>query len=109
VREYYFGYNAMPLSLVDQLETTSCKAILERIQERATKKWAERWLPNLVREYVAIARSQGDEVATAVNRRPQIERAFTVGSCTADTLIMLAASVGCRFQMVCTVEEIEDL
>ncbi|KAM3107286.1 hypothetical protein [Phormidesmis sp. 146-33] len=96
----------MPLSLVCDLETTTCKAILERIKARAINKFGEKWLLNLVREYVAIC---GDEKATVINRRNQIERAFNVGSCNADTLIMLAAAVGCRFQMICVTEEIEDL
>lgn len=100
----------MLMSLAENLEITTCSAILERIQQRAQKKWGEKWLPNLVREYVVIAREHGsekDKNATAINRRPQIERAFTAGSCTADTLIMLAAAVQCRFQLACY--EIEEL
>jgi hypothetical protein len=99
----------MLLSLVDELETTTCKAILERIKQRAIDKFGEKWLLNLVKSYVAIAVENGDEKATVINRRNQIERVFNVGSCNADTLIMLAAAVGCRFQMVCTIEEVEEL
>jgi hypothetical protein len=99
----------MPLSLVEELEITTCKAILERIKQRATERWGDKWIANLVRAYVSIAHSQGDEKATTVNRRPHIERVFENGSCNADTLIMLAAAVGCRFQMVCVTEEIEEL
>jgi hypothetical protein len=97
----------MLMSLADPLEITKCSAILDRIQQRAQKRWGEKWLVNLVREYVAIARDQGDQVATVTNRRNQIERAFNAGSCTADTLIMLAAAVQCRFQLACY--EIEEL
>ena len=99
----------MLLSLVCDLELTTCKAILERIKARAIAKFGEKWLLNLVREYVAISIANGDEKATVINRRNQIERVFQAGSCNADTLIMLAASVGCRFQMVCKIEEVEDL
>lgn len=101
----------MPLSLVFNLETTSCKAILERIKARAIDRWGEKWIAKLVHSYVAIVQSQGDEKATAVNRRPHVERIFQTGSCNADTLIALASAVGCRFQLICTTitEEIEDL
>lgn len=99
----------MLVNLVESLETTTCKAILERIKARAIAKFGEKWLLNLVREYVEIAQQNGDGKATVINRRNQIERAFNVGSCTADTLIQLAAAVGCRFQMICTVEEVEEL
>lgn len=84
-------------------------SILERIKQRAIAKWSEeKWLANLVREYVKIAQAQGDDKATPINRRPQIERAFKVGSCTLDTAINLAAAVGCRFQMACTTVEVEE-
>jgi len=99
----------MPLSLVCELEITTCKAILERIKARAIAKFGEKWLLNLVREYVSLSIVNGDEKATVINRRNQIERVFNVGSCNADTLIMLVAAVGCRFQMVCTIEEVENL
>ena len=98
------------MSLVRELELTTCKAILERIKARAIARWSEeRWQSNLVREYCNIALENGEENATPVNRRGQIVRAFEVGSCSVDTLIMLAASVGCRFQMVCVIEQIEEL
>lgn len=99
----------MLLSLAADLETTTCKAILERIKARAVAKYGDKWIAGLAREYSRIANENGDMKATPINRRPQIERAFEVGSCTTDTLIMLAASVGCRFQMICTVEEVEEL
>ncbi len=99
----------MLLNLVKCLEITSCKAILERIKARAVDKFGEKWMAGLTNSYVSLAKSQGDEKATAGSRRSQLERVFENGSCTADTLIMLAASVGCRFQMVCTVEEVEEL
>jgi len=97
------------LSLAKPVDVTTANAILEKIQARAKTKWGEKWLPNLVREYVKIAQLQGDEKATTVNRRPQIERVFKVGSCNLDTAIALAAAVGCRFQMVCTETQIIDL
>ncbi len=90
------------------METTARK-ILEAIQNRAQQRWGERWLLNLVQEYVKLAQANGDEKATTINRRPQIERAFKVGSCTLDTAILLAASVGCRFQLVCTEIQVIDL
>ena len=91
------------------MELTTSETILQRIKQRAIDKFGEKWIAGIVREYVSIALSQGDQKATTVNRRPHIERVFNIGSCNADTLIMLAAAVGCRFQMVCTKEEIEDL
>lgn len=85
------------------------KDVLERIKQRAINRWGqEKWLANLVREYVKLAILQGDEKATPINRRPQIQRTFEVGSCTLDTAILLAAAVGCRFQMACTTIEIDE-
>lgn len=83
--------------------------ILERIKTRAISKWGEeKWIVGLVRAYVEIANANGDDKATTINRRPQIERAFKAGSCTLDTAIALAAAVGCRFQMSCTTVEVEE-
>jgi hypothetical protein len=97
-----------PSDLNDKPPVTAA-AILERIKQRSIARWGEeKWLANLVREYVKIAQAQGDDKATPINRRPQIERAFKVGSCTLDTAITLAAAVGCRFQMACTSIEIEE-
>jgi hypothetical protein len=87
------------------METTS-KAILEKIQELAEEKWGDKWLLELVREYCQIS---GDESATVRTRKPQITRAFEVGSCTLETAIALAAAVGCKFQMSCTSIEVIDL
>ena len=106
------------LSLIDAVETSpnsagqpasaNGQAILNRIKQRAIAQWGEdKWVVNLVREYVKLATAQGDEKATVINRRPQIQRTFEVGSCTLDTAILLAAAVGCRFQMSCTTVEIE--
>lgn len=99
----------MLLSLSNELEVTTCKVILERIKARAIQKYGEKWMAGLTNSYVLLAKAQGDDKATAGNRRTQLERIFDRGSCSADSLIMLAAAVGCRFQMVCTVEEVEDL
>jgi hypothetical protein len=85
--------------------TLSGAPILERIKSRAIARWGEeRWLLELVREYCKII---DDEAATVRNRKPQIQRAFEVGSCTLDTAIALAAAVGCQFQMACNTVEIE--
>ena len=92
------------------LEIATCKTVLERIKARAIGQWGERkWLAEVVKKYCQIAKTQGDETATPLARRPQLERAFERGTCTADTLIMLAATVNGRFQLVFTIEEIEEL
>jgi hypothetical protein len=96
----------MTISMQQEMTVTTSRAILDKIQERAIAKWGDRkWLPELVKKYVEIAIENGDEAATAINRRPQVERAFKVGSCTADTLILIAAAVGGRFQIAFTVVE----
>lgn len=83
--------------------------ILERIKQRSIARWGEeKWIAGLVREYVKVANANGDDKATTINRRPQIERAFKAGSCTLDTAITLAAAVGCRFQMACVSVEVEE-
>jgi hypothetical protein len=101
----------LPTSIIldEYVEMTSSTAILERIRERAIAKWGEeKWIVGIVRAYVEIAKAQGDEKATTVNRRTQIERVFDKGSCNLETAISLAAAVGCRFQMACTQIEIID-
>jgi hypothetical protein len=88
------------------MAVTTSRAILDKIKEKAIAKWGEkRWVAELVKKYVEIAIENGDESATAVNRRPQVERAFNVGSCSADTLILIVAAVGGRFQLAFTVVE----
>jgi hypothetical protein len=86
----------------DPVETTTGKQILDAIQRRATDRWGEKWLVELVKAYVKIAIAKGDEGATVVNRRSHIERAFRSGNCKLDTALALAAAVDCKFQMVCT-------
>ncbi len=87
----------------------SAAVILERIKQRAIDRWGdEKWQMHLVREYARLAQAQGDDKATPNARRGQIVRAFEVGSCTLDTAILLAAAVGCRFQMACTTIEVEE-
>lgn len=87
----------------------SAAVILERIKQRAIDRWGEeKWQINLVRQYAKLAQAQGDDKATPNTRRGQIIRAFEVGSCTLDTAILLAAAVGCRFQMACTTIEVEE-
>lgn len=73
----------------------SAADILNRIQSRSEQLWGEKWIANLTRAYVEIAkRDWSDETATTVNRRPQIERAFKNGGCNADTLLILLEAVG---------------
>lgn len=79
------------------VETTSSKILLA-IRQRAIDKWGEdKWLANLVREYVRIEGAG----ASPAQRRPQIGRAFDTGGCTLETATLLAAAVGCKFQMIC--------
>lgn len=93
---------------LQQKPTLGGVPVLECIKIRAIDRWGEKkWLVELVREYVKITNAQGDEKATTINRRPQIERAFKVGSCTLDTAIVLAAAVGCKFQLHCTTIRVE--
>lgn len=78
-------------------------AVLNTIKARAIARWGEAdWLLEIVREYVRLAQQQGDGKATVNNRKSQIQRAFEVNSCRLDTAMLLAAAVGCQFQMVCT-------
>ncbi|NMF85056.1 hypothetical protein [Nodosilinea sp. P-1105] len=70
------------------------------------ERWgAEDWLKEIVREYVRIEKEQAEsedtEKITPVNRRSQILRAFETGNCRLDTVMLLAESVGCQFQLVC--------
>lgn len=96
------------LSWVDPVETATGREILEVIQRRAIDRWGEKWVAELVKAYVRIANANGDDKATAINRRPQIERAFETGSCTIEKAIWLAAAVGCRFQLACTNVEVQE-
>jgi hypothetical protein len=106
------------LSLLDPVESSpkylhdpspvTAAMILERIRQRAVERWGEeKWQVNLVREYARIAYAQGDENATPNNRRTQVIRVFESKKCTLDTAVLLAAAVGCRFQMICTTIEVE--
>ena len=72
----------------------SCKDHLEAIQKVSIDKWGDRWQLELVRAYVQILQRNGDEIATVNNRKTQIVRAFSAGSCTADTLIILYDAIG---------------
>jgi hypothetical protein len=95
------------LSWVNPVETATGKEILNVIQRRAMDRWGEKWMAELVKAYVKVANANGDEKATAINRRPQIERMFEAGSCTLDKAIWLAAAVDCRFQLACTSIEVQ--
>jgi len=78
--------------------------VLEAIKRRAIARWGEeKWLLNLVREYVRL---EGGDVKP-VQRRSQIVRAFETGSCTLETAMLLAAAVGCKFQMRCETLSVE--
>jgi hypothetical protein len=80
----------------------SSSDILARIKSRAIELWGDKWIANISKEYANLAAAAGDTKANPVSRRRQLERAFTEGSCTLNTAILLAAAVGCRFQMSCT-------
>lgn len=97
---------SVPLSWIDPVEIATSKAILEAIQRRAMERWGDKWMAELVKAYVKIAIVHGDEKATSVNRRPQIERLFESGTCTLEKAIWLAAAVGCRFQLACSSVEV---
>lgn len=103
-----FALQSTRLSWVDPVETTTGREILDAIQRRAMERWQDKWMAELVKAYVKIAIANGDEGATVVKRRPQLERVFKSGTCTLDTVIWLAAAVECRFQMVCTRVEVEE-
>jgi len=113
---WLFSYNDMAilelqstrLSWVDAVKTATGREILAVIQQRAIDRWGEKWVAELVKAYVKIAIANGDEKATSVSRRPQIERAFETGSCTLEKAIWLAAAVDCRFRLVCTNVEIQE-
>lgn len=96
-----------PLSWVNPMETATGKDILDAIRRRAMERWGNKWIAELVKAYVKIAIANGDENATVVNRRPQIERLFEAGICTLDKAIWLAAAVDCRFQLACTSIEVQ--
>jgi hypothetical protein len=94
------------------VEPGTSAAVLNAIKARAIKTWGEEnWFKSIVNEYVRLEQQRGGEgakKATYVNRRNQIDRAFEVGSCNLETAMLLAAAVGCRFQMVCTEVQIQE-
>ena len=77
----------------------SCKSHLELISKLAAEKWGDAWMKELTREYCKISQSQGEETATYDNRRTQIKRVFEIGSCTADTLIILYYAIDCELEI----------
>ena len=87
----------MNLSPIDLMK--SCKSHLELISTLSAEKWGDAWMKELIREYCKISQSQGEDAATYDNRRNQIRRAFEVGSCTADTLIVLYYAIGCELEI----------
>jgi hypothetical protein len=97
-----------PIYLNDK-PIASSATILERIKQQAIRHWGEeKWRLNLVHAYVRIAQTQGDDKATVNNRRSQIAKVFETGNCTLETAIVLAAAVGCKFQLACTKVEVEE-
>ena len=78
----------------------SCKEHLETISRLAAEKWGEVWVKQLTKEYCKISQLNGDESAAYENRRSQIKRAFEIGSCSADTLLILYESIGCEIQVI---------
>lgn len=96
------------LSWVDSVETATGKEILDAIAQRAIDRWGDKWVAELVKAYVKVAVANGDEKATSVSRRSQIERALESGNCTIEKAIWLAAAVGCWFQLSCTNIEVQE-
>lgn len=94
------------LRWADLMETATGKDVIEAIERRARARWKDKWMAELVKSYVKIVVANGDETATPVNRRPQLERIFKSGGCNLDTAIALAAAVECRFQLACV--EVEE-
>lgn len=105
------GAKITVLNLTQSFMTVpTAKAYLEEIQKRAIVQWGEKkWKAELAQKFVLLARENGDEKATYENRRRTVYRAFEEKSCHSDTLFLLAAAVGCRFQMACTSVEVIDL
>ena len=78
----------------------SCKEHLETISRLAAEKWGEVWVKQLTKEYCKISQLNGDDSAVYENRRTQIKRAFEIGSCTADTLLVLYHAIDCEIQVL---------
>ena len=76
-----------------------CKDHLELISRLAEEQWGDKWQLEIVRAYVGVVNSQSGEQTTVDKRKTTIARAFSVGSCTADTLINLYAAVNCEIQV----------
>jgi hypothetical protein len=84
---------------------TTTQLILEKIQSRAKSIWGSKWMAELTKEYCEIAREEGEDTANANSRRTQIERIFSRGTCTADSLFRLLDAVGYRLQLVSEIVE----
>ena len=86
-------------------DSPSSAAVLNAIKAKAITIWGEKdWFKEIVKAYVQLEQQSSEDAKKAnyVNRRNQIERAFEAGSCRLDTAMLLAESVGCQFQMICT-------
>jgi hypothetical protein len=81
--------------------------VLSKIQQYAIAQWGDRWLLELVQRYVSVSKSAGDDAATTVNRRPQIERIFKENSCNLGSFLLLAKAAGINVEL--TVQRIEKL
>jgi hypothetical protein len=94
---YKLKLAVMNLSPIDLMK--SCKSHLDLISKLAAEKWGDVWMNELIKEYCRISRENGEAAATPNNRKGQIRRAFEVGSCTADTLIILYYAIGCELEI----------
>lgn len=83
----------------------TCEELLAIIQKRAEELHGDRWFAELVKGYVRIAKHHGDDTATVIRRRPQLQRAFDRGSCTVDTLLNLMDAVGLEIRVIAVTRE----
>lgn len=68
--------------------------ILDQIKAKAIALWGDKWMTELTKMYVVIAKANGDDTATPVKRRPQIQRAFQNNGCHSETLLILIQAAG---------------
>lgn len=80
------------------------RAIIQAIAQEAQNSWGENWLLALTNAYCAIEQEEtGNEKATYVNRRSQIQSAID-GTTTPrlETVLRLAQAVELEVQLVAT-------
>jgi hypothetical protein len=102
------GLQSMLLNLaleqLDELQITTCEAVLTRLEEKAIAKWGpEKWKDALADEYTSVRRKCNISGVTKIKSRSHIEQIFKNKSkkCEANTLFQLAAAVGCEFRLFC--------